>query len=79
MGPFLGSLLLSSCMTTALWGGAIDPAPRSEGVDIEFDPGFDGAGDLLMKVVLTPFALAYDICTSPLQAWMFGWIEIEDD
>ena len=77
VGPLLGSVLLSSCMTTALWGGTVDP--DSESANLNFDPEFDGAGDLLLKVVLTPFAVVYDVCTSPVQAWIFGWIEIGGD
>ena len=77
VGPLLGSLLLSSCLTTALWGGTIDT--EDEGAGLSIEPEFDGAGDLLIKVVLTPFTVVYDVCTSPVQAWMFGWIEIGDD
>ena len=60
----------SARVASSLRGGTADT--EGEEAALNFEPEFDGAGDLLMKVVLTPFTVVYDICTSPIQAWMFG-------
>lgn len=70
--PLLAAVLLalsSSCATTALWNG-----PEADTVDeggFDFSPEVDGVGDFFAKLALTPFALAFDICTSPIQAWLY--------
>ena len=75
--PLLLALpLLSGCLTTALWGGSIEDEDHDGVSEVALRPRADGAGDLLLKIVLTPIAVAADICTSPIQAWLYGW---EDD
>ena len=70
----------SSCFTTALWGGSIET--EEDGVEtVAFNEhdGVDGWGDFAGRVLLTPFAVLLDICTSPVQAWLYGWDEEDDD
>ncbi len=49
--------------------------------DGEYQSEFDDADgdDLVLKILLTPFAVILDICTSPVQAVMFGWDDDDDD
>ena len=70
--------LLSSCFTTAVWGGSIEDDDGDGVHDVELDPEVDGVSDFLLKLVLTPFAVVLDVCTSPVQAWLYGW-EDDDD
>lgn len=64
-------VLAPSCATTALWNEPESEIYDDESGSFNFEPRVDDAGDLLLKVVLTPFTLAFDICTSPLQVLLF--------
>ena len=64
-------VLAPSCATTALWNEPESEIYDDESGSFNFEPRVDDAGDLLLKVVLTPFTLAFDICTSPLQVLPF--------
>lgn len=75
--------LLSSCFTTGLWGGSIEDTDGDGSAEIPLT-SFSGGGpnegpNLAMKLLLTPFTVILDICTSPIQAFLFGWDEDSQD
>ncbi len=66
-------LLFSSCATMTVWNGDSHDAVDDGGQAFILNPEVNSVGDLLLKIVLTPFTLAFDICTSPIQALLlFG-------
>ena len=83
----LGLLLLvsvgaSSCITTYLWGGSIEPDDDGDGAaEVRPDIRVAGWEDFFIKIVLTPFTVVLDVCTFPVQAAVFGWEKThpEDD
>lgn len=64
-------VLAPSCATTALWNEPESEIYDDESGSFNLEPRADGAGDLLLKIALTPFTLVFDICTSPLQVLLF--------
>lgn len=75
--PLIAAALLtlgSSCATTALWNGPDAEIGAEDGDGFNFSPEVDSVGEFFLKLALTPFTLAFDICTSPVQAWLY-----EDD
>jgi hypothetical protein len=73
--------LLPSCFTAAVWGVEIDgdcgePAPI-EARGEEPDRGEGLLDHFAAKLVLTPFALALDCLTCPIQALFLGCEEDE--
>ena len=64
-------VLAPSCATTALWNEPESEIYDDDSGSFNFEPRADDAGDLLLKIALTPLTLAFDICTSPLQALLF--------
>lgn len=69
----LGALALASlcsCFTTVTWSGASLPG---------LGPGERDTGDVVLSVVLTPFALALDQLTSPVQIGVLLWEWANDD
>ena len=72
-------LLLPSCFTVALWGGTIEDSDGDGADEVELDPTAADVGEFLLKVLITPVTVVLDICTSPVQAWLYGWEDEEDD
>ncbi len=68
---------LTGCMTTAVWGGSIQEDDDGSS-SIRASGGEALSDNVLVKILATPFALAFDICTYPIQACMYGWDD-EDD
>jgi hypothetical protein len=80
----LGALLaLPSCFTMTLWGFELDSEQdrwtgESE-QSMSYDPETEWSWKLLgVRLLGTPFALALDCLTAPVQAWWFGAEEDED-
>ncbi|MCP5023098.1 MAG: hypothetical protein GY930_15165 [bacterium] len=63
---------LTGCMTTAVWGGSIQEDGDGSS-SIRASGGEALSDNVLVKILATPFALAFDICTYPIQACMYGW------
>ncbi len=77
------SLGLPGCLTTTLWGGDLietDDGDTRLGYELPrgSDSGPDGA-EIARRVLLTPFALAVDCITLPVQSFVFGWNEEDWD
>lgn len=68
----------TSCATTALWGGSIEE-DEDGSHSIRTSGGTPLHDSLCVKILATPFTLAFDLCTYPLQAWLFGWDDDEED
>ena len=68
---------LTSCMTTAIWGGSIEEDEDGSS-SLSFSGGRPLSDDVWVKILATPFAIVLDICTYPIQACMYGWDD-EDD
>ena len=72
--------LLSSCFTTALWGGSIEDTDGDGSLEPSFSSGDGGGeGNPALRILLTPLAVLLDICTWPVQAVLFGWEDEEHD
>ena len=79
LGPLLVLLLLTSCATTTLWGGSIHDDDDDGKASIHVDGGPEWEGSVWTRVLATPFAIVFDLCTLPIQAVMYGWDDDEDD
>jgi hypothetical protein len=80
--PLTVCCLLQSCFTAAVWGVDIDadcaePAPAETRREAS-EPDQSLLDNLAAKLVLTPFALALDCLTCPIQAFVLGCDEDED-
>jgi len=75
--------LLSACFTTTLWGGSLEDTDGDGAAEISLGSGSGGGPNegpnLAMKLLLTPFTVIFDICTSPIQAFLYGWDQDSDD
>jgi hypothetical protein len=68
---------LTSCMTTAVWGGSVDD--DGDGTSsLSLSGGRALSDNLLVKILATPFAFVLDVCTYPIQAALYGW-DTDDD
>lgn len=65
-------LWLSSCVTTALWGGDIEGGDGNGGLDVDWSGARSGPGETTLRVLATPVTLAVDVCSSPFQALYFS-------
>jgi len=79
-------LALPSCFTTTLWGGGIEEEEEFNYETLQYETSYDAElgfsnvkswKDLALCIVLTPFTLALDCLTYPIQAFLYGW-EDED-
>ena len=70
--------LMSSCMTTAIWGGSIDEDADGSS-SLSLSGGRPLSDNLWVKILATPFAIVLDICTYPIQASMYGWDDDDDN
>ena len=64
----LSVALLNSCATTSLWNGTSEAVYDERDEAYNLRPEAATTGELVVKVVLTPFAFAFDVLTSPVQA-----------
>lgn len=76
-------LVLTSCFTMAVWGflpaDEVDPVTGNEETGFEYDSDTEWSWGLFFgRLGLTPFAVALDVLTCPVQAFLFGWDD-EDD
>ena len=76
-------LLLSSCFTLTLWGFELesetDPFTGRTEEEFTYDKDTEWSWGLLgLRLLGTPFALALDCLTAPVQAWVF-WDDDDDD
>jgi hypothetical protein len=81
--PLTACCLLQSCFTAAVWGVDIDadcadPAPAETRREAS-EPDQGLLDHLAARLVLTPFALALDCLTCPIQAFVLGCDEDEDE
>ncbi|MEE2941246.1 MAG: hypothetical protein VX460_12730 [Planctomycetota bacterium] len=69
----VASLLIVApgCATTLLWNEPESELYDDDAGSFNLEPRVDDAGDLLLKIALTPLTLVFDICTSPLQVLFF--------
>ncbi len=78
LGLFIATLLLpvllSSCITSALWSSDDEDTTWGQ----QQDDG-DTWGEFLGKLALTPFTLALDCVTLGVQAWLFGDHDDDDE
>ncbi|MFO1051826.1 MAG: hypothetical protein U1F36_06395 [Planctomycetota bacterium] len=68
---------LQSCFTMVVWG--VGPDGADVLADSEDDPAPWTWRTVGTRLLLTPFALALDCVTLPVQAAVFGWDSDEDD
>ncbi|MEM8710884.1 MAG: hypothetical protein AAGG01_08025 [Planctomycetota bacterium] len=71
-------LLCTSCVTASVWGGGVAEDENGEST-IVWSGNTPLSPSPWINALATPFALAFDICLSPVQAWMFGWRDDDDD
>ncbi len=70
--------VVSGCLTVSVWGGEV--AEDDDGSShLTFTGGEPLSDSVWVKIIATPFALAFDICTSPIQAFLYGWGDDDDD
>ena len=69
----------SSCATTTLWGGRIHDQDNDGSAEIHATGGPEMELSVWTKILATPFTLVFDICTFPVQAWLYGWEGDEED
>ena len=76
-------LVLSSCFTMAVWGfhpdTDTDPVSHDTDTSFAYDEETEWSWGLFFgRLGLTPFAVALDVLTCPVQAFLFGWDDDED-
>lgn len=86
VGLVVFALISSGCFTTSLWGGDLLEVQDSRSHVSETRVGWElpaersdgpSGAELAHRLLLTPFTLALDLVTLPLQAELFGWNEEE--
>ena len=68
--------LLPGCFTVHLWGLSLEDEDQDGSYSIV--GGVDGPPfmkALPVRLLLTPLAVVLDLCTSPVQAYLYGWDE----
>jgi uncharacterized protein YceK len=82
VGSLVLLLALHGCMTAGLWGFDVtserDPITREEQTSLEAREG-EELGSVWLRLLATPFTLVLDCLTLPIQAWVFGWDDDEDE
>ena len=71
--------LLPSCFTTAVWGGSIHDHDDDGRSTIQPGEGPETDMSVWTRLCLTPFTIILDLCTLPVQAWLYGWDDDDDD
>lgn len=69
---------LTSCITTAVWGGSVEDDGDGSS-SLSSSGGRALSDNLLVKILATPFAIVLDICSYPIQAALYGWDDDDED
>ncbi|MDO8349179.1 MAG: hypothetical protein Q7T30_03010 [Planctomycetota bacterium] len=77
-------LVLTSCFTMMLWGFGpaedVGPVSGDEETAFEYDEQTEWSWGLFFgRLGLTPFAIVLDVLTCPVQCFVFGWDDEDDD
>ncbi|MFT6831176.1 MAG: acid phosphatase family membrane protein YuiD [Planctomycetota bacterium] len=78
LASVLAACLLSSCVTATVWGGGVEEDEDGSS-SIVFTGGTPLSSSSWVNALVTPFALALDLCLSPVQAFLYGWDDDDDD
>lgn len=72
--------LLPSCFTVHLWGLGLEDDDHDGSYSIaDGDHGPPFMEALPVRLLLTPLTILLDVCTAPVQAYLFGWEDDDDE
>ena len=74
----LAAPLLSGCVTATVWGGGVEE-DEDGNESVVWSGGEPLSDSVWVNIAATPFALALDLCLCPVQAWLYGWNDDDDD
>lgn len=69
---------LTGCVTATMWGGGVEEDEDGSS-SIVFTGGEPISESVFVRILATPLTLAIDLCLAPVQVFLFGWDEDEDD
>ena len=77
-------LVLTSCFTMMVWGffpeREYDAASGDDHTSFAYDEETEWSwGMFFARLGLTPFAVVLDVLTCPVQAFVFGWDDEDED
>lgn len=65
-------------MTASVWGGGVEEDEFDGSSSLRWSGGERLSDSVWVNILATPFALAFDICTCPIQAYLYGWDHHDD-
>ncbi len=77
--PLLLAAPLSGCITASIWGGTFEDDDGDGDPSLQFDGEQPGVDSVWLRILLSPLTLAADICLMPVQAYLYGWDDDDDD